>query len=332
MDNYTVLIIKDNSQRFNITQLCSNLNWRDSLETLGMEFSFDVARNIEDKYMVNWDLVEIGDKVIFANNNVEIFRGIITDLLTERYKKSVTAFDYAFYLNQSRIIIQFRKTSATDAIKQLCSKFNVPIGNVTNISTQITKIYKDKTVAEIIKDILEQATNELNIKYRLEMRKGKLYIEKYTDLIVKPTFQPASNITSFNIFDAIGNISKTESIRDMRNSILITSSDEKSSRVIATAKDDKNIAKFGLLQDVESVDNKDIAQAQNIARNKLKELNKVNEDITLELLGDDKVRSGRILEINNDSFGLNGQYLVKDCTHTYNNSIHKMNITVEKVI
>lgn len=107
---------------------------------------------------------------------------------------------------------------------------------------------------------------------------------------------------------------------------------KKSSRVVAIAKDDKNIAQFGLLQEVESVDDKDIAKAKVIAQNKLKELSRIGEDISIELLGDDNVRAGRILEVNNDMFKLQGQYLVKDCTHTYQNRIHKMSLTIEKVI
>ena len=332
MDNYTLFLIKDNGMETNITRMCGNLSWRDSIDTLGMELNVDVARNTDDRYMKNYDLVEIGDKIVLLNNHNEIFRGIIVDLGTERYKKSIAAFDYAFYLNQSRTIIQFNKAKADDAIKQLCSKFNVPIGNITSIPISITKIYKDDTVADIIKDILKQATDALGIRYRLEMRAGKLHIEKYTDLIIKPRFKPAPNVASFNPLKVIGSISKTESIADMRNSILISSSNEKSSRVVATARDDKNIAKFGLLQDVESVDDKNIAQAKVIAQNKLKELNKVNEDISITVLGDDKVRAGRILEIDNDMFKLKGQYLVKDCTHNYHNRIHTMDLTLEEVI
>jgi hypothetical protein len=49
-------------------------------------------------------------------------------------------------------------------------------------------------------------------------------------------------------------------------------------------------------------------------------------------MGDDGVRSGRILEIDNDMFDMKGKYLVKECVHSVQNSIHKMSITVEKVI
>ncbi|MSU03210.1 hypothetical protein [Tissierella pigra] len=332
MDNYIITLIKNNGGSSDITKFCGNLSWKDSIDTLGMELNVDAVRNIDDKYMKGYDLIEVGDKIILLNNNKELFRGIIVDLGINRYSKSITAFDYAFYLNQSMTIIQFNKVNADEAIKQLCSKFNVPTGNIVPISTAITKIYKDNIIAEIIRDILEQATNEWGTNYRLEMREGKLYIEKYTDLIITPRFKPASNVASLNPLKTIGSISKSESIADMRNSILISSNDEKSSRVIATAKDEKSISKFGLLQEIESVDDKDMAKAKLIAQNKLKELNKIKEDISIKLLGDDNVRAGRILEVDNDTFKLKGQYLIKDCTHTYQNRIHTMDLTLERVI
>lgn len=333
MDNYTLLLIKDDGTKRDVTEICGNLSWRDSIDTLGMELNVEVARSHIDKYMKNNDVVFIGDKLVLLNNNKEVFRGIIADLGTQRYSKSVTAFDYAFYLNQSKTIVQFNKVAAHVAIAKLCNDFGVPIGEIANIPTVINRIYKDGSISDIIKDILSIATNSLGIRYRLEMREGKFYVDKYTDLIVKPKFQPASNLANINVLDAIGGMSKTESIADMKNSILISSGDERSARVVAVTKDDKSISKYGLLQEVESVDDKDMAQANNIAKNKLKELNRVGEDISIgPLLGDDNVRSGRILEIDNDMFYLKGNYLVKDCTHSYHKGIHTMNITVEKVI
>lgn len=333
MDNYRIDLIKNNGVSDDITGISGNLSWKDNIDTLGMELSFDVARNTEDILMVRYDLVEIGDKVILTNNDKEIFRGIIVDLGTERYKKSITALDYAFYLNQSKTVVQFNKVAASEVITKLCNEFGVPIGNIVGISTLITKIYKEETISDIIKDVLEQATNESGIKYRLESREGKIFVEPYSDLVIEPKIRLASNLSFMDPLKAIGNISKEESIIDMKNSILITSSDENKERVLATAMDGGNISKFGLLQEVHSVDEKEMGEAQNIANTKLKELNKVGEDISIgPLLGDDSVRSGRILKIDNDIFNLNGQYLIKDCTHNYQNRIHTMDITVEKVV
>jgi hypothetical protein len=332
MDNYTLLLFKNDGSSYNLTQMIGNLQWKDSINTMGMELSFDKAHS-DEKYMVEHDVVELGDKLLLANNGVEVFRGIVTDEETAgRFGRSYISFDYAFYLNKSKTIIQFNKSKASESIKKLCSKFGVAIGTITPMNTVITKIYKDNTVAEIIMDILEQATRETGVKYRLEMRVGKLFVEKYTDLIVKATFKPASNIAPFDVTQAIGEISSSRSIQDMRNSIIITSYDEKSTRVLANTQDQTNISKYGLLQDVQSVDDKDIAQARNIANNQLKLLNKIAEDTSIELLGNDQVRAGRILLLEETVTGLSGQYLVKECTQSYSNQIHTMKLNIEKVI
>lgn len=327
IDDYSVFLIRD-SKTYNITALCGDLSWRDSIDTLGMEFNFSTGYT--DARFFPKLVVQLGDLIVLSNNGSEVFRGIVTDEnIDGRFNRSFTAFDFAFYLNKSRTIIQFNKMRADNAIKELCGKFNIPIGNITAIPTLISKIYKDATIADIIDDILEQTTKEKGIKYRKEMRTGKFYIEKYSDLIVKGLFKPASNIQAFDVTKAIGSISRSRSIADMKNSILIVSGEEKSTRVAAKAEDAASIKKYGLLQDIESVDSKNIAQARNIAKNKLAELNKIAEDTSIELLGADSVRAGRILEITEPITGLSGKYLVKECTHTYSNRIHKMNLTIE---
>ena len=331
MDKYNIVLIKNTGKAYNITKFSSGLTWSDDLETLGTKLNFAVARNADDKYLQNYDIVETGDKVLLYNDTEEVFRGIITDTDLSRYGKAVTCFDYAFYLNQSKTVKQFYKIQASKAIIELCKAFSVEVGKIDAMNTLITKIYKDKTIAEIIKDIIEQATKETGIKYRLEMRAGKIYIVKYIEISIDPVFY-TSESESFKILNAIGEITKSESIQEMKNSILVTSDDEKSSSIKSTSKDVDNIEKYGLLQEVITVDKKNESQAKNIANNKLKELKKKKKNITLSLLGSDELRAGRILTINNKLFNLSGKYLIKSSSHTVNNSIHNCSVTVEKAV
>lgn len=332
VDKYTLFLLKSEDVLIDITDRVGDLSWSDSLDGLGMELGFDMVRNPYDKYIDRLDILKIGDKVLLANNGFEVTRGIVTDVDWSMNKKSVKVFDYAFYLNQSKIVKQFRKVKASEAILKLCQTFGVSVGKIANIDTSISKIYKDKTIAEIIKDILKQATQELGVEYRMEMRYGQLFIEPYTDLLVTATYKMAENIAEFDVTKAIGGISKSESIKDMRNSVIVTTNNEEVEAILVEEKDDQNILKFGLLQEVMSVDEKEKSQAENIAKNELKKLNRVSESISLDLLGCDLVRSGRILVIQNSEFDMDGQYLVKSCSHTFKNGIHKMSIEVDKVV
>lgn len=332
MDNYKVYLTKDGTT-YDITSVTGDFSWKDSVDTLGMEFSCEVIRNVDDRFMANYNLAKVGDKITLSNNGEEVFRGVVVDLDTSRYAKSIKALDYAFYLNKSKTTTQINETRVDAAIKQLCQKFGIPLGNLTDIPTVATKIYKDATISDIIKDLLDMASAEYGTRYRMEVRRGLLHVEKYYDLVVEGKYKPATNLGAFSIANTIGgDISMQESIEDMRNKVIITSGDEKSVQVIAGVEDKDSISKYGLLQHAESVDEKNIAQAANIAKNRLKEMNRVEQKISVTLLGDDKVRSARSIELNFPKFGLSGKYFILDCSHSYKKGIHTMSLSIEKVI
>lgn len=330
MDEYKMILVSNN-QKKDITHLIKSIEWEDSLDTLGMRVTFSIARNYINKYFKDAELVKVGNGIVLLNKGQERFRGLIVTEEIGHYEKKFDCFDFAFWLNKSKTIKQFNKVVSSKAIKQVCDELKIPV-QVKGMSTKISKIYKDKEVSEILKDIIDQEEKTTGKKYRMEMREGKLCIEPYKNLKVKARYQIATNTGDFDATLNLGNVSKTLTIENMVNSVLVTSSEEKSVRVVAKAQNKDFIQKFGLLQNIESVDKKDKAKAQNIANNKLKELCKIGESISIEILGSDGLRSGRIIEINNKEYDLKGGYLIKDCKHSYINKIHKCSATIERVI
>lgn len=313
---YNVL---DNTQT-NITPMVGNIQWRSSINELGEQLDFEIAFNDDRYFPIN--PVDLGS-MIRLENEEEIFRGIaISEQRNGRNAIAYTCFDYAYYLNKSREIYQFNKISGEKAIKTILQDFNISTGNIAPITTVIDKIYNDKPVSDIIRDIIDVAEKEKGIKYRMEMRQGKLYIEKQEDLVIKATFKLAENIQPYDITSSISNPSRRRTIENMKNSIKIISDD----KVLAENKDDDLINKYGILQEISSIDQKDIAKAKNIAQNMLKDLGKIFEENSLEMIGNDKVRAGRIIEIEEPVTGMKGQYLIKDVTHTIKNGVHRMQI------
>ncbi|QEK11700.1 hypothetical protein FQB35_04600 [Crassaminicella thermophila] len=313
-----------NNVQTNITPLVGLLQWSSNINELGERLDFDIAYN-DDRYFPK-NPVDIGNLIILRNQG-EIFRGIvITENKAGKDPITYTCFDYAFYLNKSKGIYQFNKVKGNKAIESILNDFNVPIGSIAPINVAISKIYNDKYISDIIKDILDIAQKETGIKYRMEMRLGKLYIEKQTDLIIKATFKLASNIAPNNVTDAIFNPTKRRTIEDMKNSIKIITTNNDKTKIVTEAKDNGLINKYGLLQEVKSIDKKDIAQAKNIAQNMLKDLGKIFEENNIEVPGDDSVRAGRILEVNEQVTGMKGNYLITDVIHTVKNGIHRMKL------
>ncbi len=323
-----VYLYKDNPAK-DITAVTGNYSRSDNIDSLSEELSFDLLNNPIDKNF-NTNRLEIGGKVVLSNNGKTIFSGVIMSQNHNRFSQlSYKAYDYAYYLNKSEAVIQFNKVSVKSAITRLCEENQIPVGSITDISTQVSKIYNGTKISDIIKDLLKLATNELGEKYRLEVRENKLYIDKYEDLIITAKYKPAASVPEFDVTKVIGSFNSSYSAEEMATRVLVVSSSEKKQQIFATAEDSENIKTFGLLTKVEKVEDKKKSQAAEIAKNKLAELNKVKKDFRVTLFGDDTVRSGRMLVFNQPEIDLVGAFLVKNCTHKYNGRSHTMDLELE---
>lgn len=329
MSHKLILITSDKS--IDITPIVGNVTLDSDIDTLGQSLSFDLAYS--DTKFFPKNPCDLGHVVVLTNGNKEMYRGIIVSEQKDgRNYIAYRSFDYAFYLNQSTMVYQFNKTvaaNATEAIKKICKDFGMPIGSILNMSPVIKKIYIEESPAAIISDIISQVEKQLGYKIRMEVRNGKLHIEKQNDLIVTATFQLADNIMKNNVTDAVGEPTRYRSIEEMRNSIKILVRGEKDTYTVKATADDKSlISQYGLLQHTETIDEEDIAKARTIANNKLKELGRVFEDNSIRLIGNDDVRAGRIMELTEPITGLTGKWLIKSVMHSISGGQHYMDVNL----
>ena len=300
-----------------ITEVSGSINLSTSVDTLGASLVFNIVRNYNDLSYIFSDEIETGDVVILTNEK-ELFRGVIVSISTTKYSRTVECLDYCFYLNKNKVIKQFDHIAASVAIKQLLQEINAPEGEISNISTSITKVYYSNTIAEIINDILKQVNEELGVKYKLEFIDNKFNVNPFKKINVEFRYKQTGNETI------------NESIQDMKNRILVTSNEQESTEILAIAEDAKNIEKYGSLQEIINVDpEQNEAKVRNIAKTKLKELNKVFKTVSLEGFGDDNFRAGRVVYLNNSKLKLFGEFLIKSCVHTWRKGEHIVNLEVE---
>lgn len=299
-----------------ITHLAGGLTWSSDVDTLGQSLEFELPFDVDGVLMPK-QFVHVGDKITLRYDNNIIFLGIVIDEdRNGRQPIKYSCFDLAFYLNKNMLTIQFNNMTATQAIQQLCNRVGIK-SNITNIPVNIKKIYKAQTVSDILKDILTIAEEQNGIKYRFEMRGDVLAVYQWKDIRVNANVEWISNPT------------RKLSIENMKNRIEITSGDEKTTKIVASVSDDNNIRKYGLLTHAQTIDEKELRKARTVAANLLKEMNRIQEDNSVSLIGNYEARAGRIITLNERITGMNGDYLIKSASHTYNNGIHLMNLNLE---
>lgn len=313
------LLISAEDATIDMTDLTNNVKLNTAMETVGASLTFDIARNYNDVDFASCENIKIGDVVILEVEGKTIFKGVILEQTFSKFSKSVKCLDFCFYLNKNKILKQFEEISASDAIRQVLKEAGAPIGTISNMSTSISKMYNSNTVAEIIADILKQVNNETGIKYVLEYENDVFNISPFKVIEVEFTSKKTADE------------SVTESILEMKNKIIVISNEQDEAEILATAQDDNNIKKYGSLQEVISVDpDEDEAKVRNIAKTKLKELNKIFKTASLQDFGNIALKAGRVLKLNNAEFYLVGNYLIKSCIHTWRSGEHLTSVEVEE--
>ena len=312
-----------NGAKETITKKVGSLSWTDSMDSLGVEFSFTFPYSYWDSQFKN--KLQLGDLIIIKSGKKEITRGIITQtpINGDDYK----GYDYALYLNKSEAIFQCKKIGASKAITQLLARYGVPIGEMPKLTTAINKLYKDVAVSEIIKSILSEVHDETGKSYRMEMTRGKFCIRRSGYIKIKPKYvdELGEKVSCTKACSVTG----TRSIEDMRNQIIIAGTGDKKAQIKATVKDSKSIKKYGLLSQVETVEKTNQAKAKQKGKNLLKKLNKKTVSFTCEMPGSTIIRAGRKIYFNRPEAGIKGWYKVKSATHNVTEGIYTVSLEME---
>lgn len=314
-----VIAVQENKQ-IDISAFCGNVTRADNIDSLGVELNFDFLNNhVYDGY-TQFTALRTGNTIIVYDNDEVIFQGqAITLSRSSISQYSVKCFDNAFYLNKNQTRIQFTDLDVKACIEQLCKQEYIPCKVDCDIPTKVTKVYNGDTIANIIDDLLKQASDDTGLKYRREYNQGSLYVNAMNNLKIIWKSKPLVSEFSYD-----------ESIDNLANRVIVMSSSEKNTTVYAEAKNEESIKLYGQYTHYEKVDDKKKDMAQKIADTKLKELSKTFEKATVTLLGDNYIRSGRIIQFEQPDIGLYGEYLVEHCTHTYSGSLHTMEVEIVK--
>lgn len=237
-------------------------------------------------------------------------------------------FDVGFYLNQNKVIKQFKNANIGKAIESLCLEYNISV-SLPPFKNIVNKIYKDVTFADVIKELLKLEKDKEGKKdLYIDCKNGKLNINQYAmeqDLtaLIGNNLMVASDRT-------YSNCSVKKSIKDLKNRVIYTDNNEKSIKSIESF-DNENILTYGLLTAVETVDTNKNNNLKKLANDKLNELNKIKEEISKRLIADHRVSKGKLIDFTNTDYGLSGIYLVKSANHELTATAELVDVSLEKL-
>lgn len=297
----------------------TNLEWADDLESVANTINF-----------TSDDQFNIGSTFTLMDNNIEVMSGIISDYTqNEPDRFSYAGYDFGFYLNKNSIIKQFNGVKISDAFKQLCKDFNIPVGTIPEMTTTIKKIYKNVVLADVFKEFLDLIESKAGVDYfYFTCIDGKFNIKKYE--LIENLQGYVGDVFSISSIDTIQSPSVSVTMEDLKNRVIVTdnASDKITKRV--TLSDANSISKYGLLQHIEEVDTDNKINFNQIAKNKLAELNKLKITVDLSMLGDYRMRKGVVMPVNNERLQIDGDFLIKSSRHSISDNKEIVTVNLER--
>lgn len=326
-DDHRLQLLRGTAWR-DITGLCSELETEDEINTLSVRASFTLDVNPRDRYLPQVDAV-VGDRVRIVNaaTGGEVFSGIITaDDVRGRY----TAHDPGWWLGKSELVFQCSGARADSAIERLCAKAGVPVGHIPSMTQQITDIWTGETFARILEDILEVVSTATGRQFLYRIEGGRFWLRDLPDEVITLQHKPADNVAAFDPTWALGQLSGGRKLDDLRNAVTVVRKEGDSVYVAAQAESAASITRFGRIGQVLTLTDDMTGSPQGIAQAALEAADRLAGEYTIEMYGDDQVKSGRVIAFASGTFGLAGKYRVQNVTHRYGRP-HRMELTVAPV-
>ena len=303
-----------------ISASIGEISWSNTRLELATSLQFEVAKS--DARFTRIYRPKKGE-VIRVFTPKEVFRGvIIADDTGELHRDKFTAADAGWYLSKCQDTYQFSAMSGLRAVEKICGDLSIPIAYIDKNpleNAEISGVYIDKTISEILKDILESAGGQWNLDFSPE----GIRIYQIGSFFSNPQFRTSENTRFLNSYDFRGAESRTSSIEDLRSAVKVVSDTE----VLSKARNEAAYQEYGFLQEIISIDPKkeDAQTAAASALNRLScEKNTLGFGMVVGL--SDYIRAGDVMRAD-DSL-----YMVETADHCIKNQRHTVTLGLERMI
>lgn len=318
-------IMIDNKQGkvWDLSEIVSDVTWKTTRigRAGSLEFTLIKGGIYEDKKFE----INNGDIVQFRYDEKDIFYGYIFTIdggMDENVR--VLAYDQIRYLMASDTYVLSGVTAA-DVIKRIAKDFNLKLGRIDTPAYVIPTLVEDtQKIIDIIDKALTLTLINSGQNYVMFDDFGKLSLRLIDDMLVDFIIGDESLMYNYSYKKSIDS--------DTYNKIKLVQDNKKTGRREAhVAQDSANIARWGLLQLYQSVDeNMNTAQIRELLDTLATLKNRETKSIKIEAIGDPRIRAGCYVPIVIEEYGINQPFLIDGCTHRFAGD-HTMSLELKVV-
>lgn len=319
-----ILLDNKNGNLWDISEIAYGLSWKTSrIGSPGrLEFSL-IKRGI---YQDKGFKYNNGDIVRVIKDGFNVFYGYIFSVDEGRSEEvRILCYDQMRYLLCNATYV-FKNTTAADMVIKIANDFKLKLGRIDDTGYKIPAMMEDnKKLLDIICKALDYTLINAGKNYFLFDDFGALSIRKSDDMLLDFIVGDGSLMYDYS--------SKRSIDDDTYNRIkLYKDNKETGRREVYQAQDSANMAKWGILQLYQSVDeNMNSAQINQLLNTLIAVKNRESKSLRIEAIGDIRVRAGCYIHIIIEEYGINQPFIVNECTHKFEGADHTMSLELKVI-
>lgn len=307
------LLISNDEEIYDITELVNSISYTDKLN--------DGCSKLEFTFAGNDPKIKNSNEVRFTYDDTEFYGFVFKHGRNKKKEISATAYDQLRYAKAKDTIVS-KNDTVTTLTRKMCNYFNLRTGTLTDIRYILPTIpHDDKTWLDIMYKAISDTLMNTGNWYSLRDEFGEIAVRDIKDLQLDLVLGDESLVYGFEYGKSID--------ENFYNQIKLAMDNEKTGkREIYISRDSGSINKYGLLQYFEVLEkNGNPSQAKSKADMLLGLYNRETESLTLECLGDTRIRAGSSFYGQIEDIELEKMLIVRSVTHKFI-PIHTMQIEV----
>lgn len=318
-----LLVKNKEGNLWDISGIVSDISWKTARS--GKPSTLELTLVDNGIYQLPKFGISNGDIIQFSKDNVDVFYGFVFSIDTGSDQEiKLTAYDQIRYLlgNGSYVL---QDVTASDVIKKITTDYGLKTGVLEETEYRIPSLIEDDK--KLLDIIMGAIGSELQFKGRLMAFYddfGKLTLRKPDSMLLNLVLGAGHYLYDYSLKKSIDD--------DTYNTIFLYKDNEASGkRDFYPVSDKDNVKRWGILHLYQKADDKaNAAQIQEKANNLLKMHNREKLSLSIQAIGDMRVRAGNFIYVLLDEFETQ-LFLVDQCGHKISGGEHTMSLDIKVV-
>jgi hypothetical protein len=319
-----LLIDNKDGNLWDVSEIVSEITW--NTYRIGKPASLEFTIVDRGIYQDKGFKINNGDVVRYTDEGQKVFYGYIFKIDDGKTEEiGILAYDQARYLMNSGTYV-FTKQTATQVIQKIAADMQLKLGTLENSAYVIpSQIRDNKTFMDMICAALDETLINYGTNFVFYDDFGSLTLRNITKMIFPLVIGDDSLMTDYAYSRSIDD-------ETYNQIVLYRDNKETGKRDTFVTKDSASIKKWGLLQLYESVDeNLNQAKINEQLTQLLLAKNRESRSLSVEALGDYRLRAGGYVNLYIKKMNINKFFLVEECSHKKSDGLHSMDLELRLV-